>query len=146
MENGGRTTSYPNKMWNVLMLFVLMQEEYGSLMANGMWELVPLPKYRKSVGCKWVFCTKRDASGHIVRHKARLVAKGYSQVEGVDFNETFAPVAKFTTIRCMLAIGAAMDLEIHQMDVKTILEWGIGGHLHGPTARIRARWQGAPRV
>jgi hypothetical protein len=95
-----------------------MQEEYASLMANGTWELVPLPKDRKSVGCKWVFRTKRDASGHIVRHKARLVAKGYSQVEGVDFNETFAPVAKFSTIRCMLAIGSAMDLEIHQMDVK----------------------------
>ncbi len=88
-------------------------------MANGTWELVPLPKDRKSVGCKWVFRTKRDASGHIVRHKARLVAKGYSQVEGMDFNETFALVAKFTTIRCMLAIGATMDLEIHQVDVKT---------------------------
>jgi len=96
-----------------------MQEEYGSLMANGTWELVRLPKDRKSVGCKWVFHTKRDASGHIVRHKARLVAKGYSQVQGVDFNETFAPVVKFTTIRCMLAIGSAMDFEIHQMDVKT---------------------------
>jgi hypothetical protein len=96
-----------------------MQEEYGSFMANGMWELVPLPKDRKSVGCKWVFHIKRDASGHIVRHKARLVAKGYSQVEGVNFNETFTLVAKFTTIRCMLAIGAATDLEIQQMDVKT---------------------------
>jgi hypothetical protein len=96
-----------------------MQEEYGSLMANGTWELVPLLKDRKSVGCKWVFRTKRDASSHIVRHKARLVAKGYSQVKGVDFNDTFASMAKFTTIRCMLAIGAAMDLEIHQMDVKT---------------------------
>ncbi len=96
-----------------------MQQEYASLMANGTWELVPLPKDRKTVGCKWVFRTKRDASGHIMRHKARLVAKGYSQVEGVDFNETFAPMAKFTTIRCILAIGSTMDLEIHQMDVKT---------------------------
>jgi hypothetical protein len=61
-----------------------MQEEYGSLMANGTWELGPLPKDRKNVGCKRVFCTKKEASGHIVRHKARLVAKGYFQVEGVD--------------------------------------------------------------
>ena len=96
-----------------------MQEEYDSLMANGTWELAPLPKNRKSVGSKWVFCTKKDASGQVVRHKARLVAKGYSQVEGVDFLETFAPVAKFNTIWCILALGAALDLEIHQMDVKT---------------------------
>ena len=96
-----------------------MQEEYDSLMANGTWELTPLPKNRQSVGCKWVFRTKRDASGNVVRYKARLVAKGYSQVAGVDFNETFAPVAKFSTIRCILALGAIMDLEMHQMDVKT---------------------------
>jgi hypothetical protein len=96
-----------------------MQEEYESLIANGTWELVELPQDRTSVGCKWVFCTKRDANGDIVRYKARLVAKGYSQVEGMDFNETFAPVAKFSTIRCVLALGASMDLEMHQMDVKT---------------------------
>ena len=96
-----------------------MQEEYDSLMANGTWELASLPKGRKSVGCKWVFRTKRDASGDVIRHKARLVAKGFSQVAGVDFLETFAPVAKFNTIRCILALGAALDLEIHQMDVKT---------------------------
>ncbi len=102
-----------------------MQEEYASLMANGTWELSILPTGRKSVGCKWVFRTKRDASGEIVRHKARLVAKGYSQVAGVDFDETFAPVAKFITIRCILAIGAAMDWEIHQMDVKTAFLNGV---------------------
>ena len=96
-----------------------MQEEYDSLMANGTWELTPLSKNRQSVGCKWVFRTKRDASGNVVRYKARLVAKGYSQVAGVDFNETFAPVAKFSTIRCILALGAIMDLQMHQMDVKT---------------------------
>ena len=61
-----------------------MQEEYASLMANGTWELAPLPKGRKSVGCKWVFRTKRDAQGNVVRYKARLVARGFSQVEGVE--------------------------------------------------------------
>ena len=66
-----------------------------------------------------MFRTKRDASGNVVRYKARLVAKGYSQVAGVDFNETFAPVAKFSTIGCVLTLGAIMDLEMHQMDVKT---------------------------
>jgi hypothetical protein len=96
-----------------------MQEEYNALIANKTWELTPLPKDHKSVGCKWVFRTKKDALGQVVRHKARLVAKGYSQVEGVDFLETFAPVAKFTTIRCILALGAALDLESHEMDVKT---------------------------
>ena len=96
-----------------------MKTEYDSLMAKGTWELAPLPKGRKSIGCKWVFRTKRDACGTITRHKARLVAKGYSQVAGVDFNETFAPVAKFNTIRCVVAIGAALDLEMHQMDVKS---------------------------
>jgi transposase InsO family protein len=96
-----------------------MQEEYDSLIANGTWQLTPIPKDRNPIGCKWVFRTKRDVSGIVVRHKARLVAKGFAQVHGVDFHETFAPVAKFTTIRCILAIGAALDLEMHQMDVKT---------------------------
>ena len=57
-----------------------MQEEYESLMAKGTWELTTLPKDRKSVGCKWIFCTNRDALDQVVRYKARLVAKGYSQV------------------------------------------------------------------
>jgi hypothetical protein len=98
---------------------IAMQEEYKSLMDNATWELTPLPPNGSTIGCKWVFRTKRDDMGHIVRYKARLVAKGYCQVAGVDFNETFAPVAKFTTIRTMVAIGAPMDLEMHQMDVKT---------------------------
>jgi hypothetical protein len=106
--------SHDASKWEAAML-----EEYDSLIANGTWELTTLPKGRSPVGCKWVFRTKKDANGKIVRYKARLVAKGYSQVEGVDFNETFAPVVKFNTIRCILAIGATMDLEMHQMDVKT---------------------------
>ena len=84
-----------------------------------MWKLASLSKGRKSNGCKWVFCTKKDATGEVVRHKARLLAKGFLQIEGVDLHETFAPVAKFNTIRCIFALGAALDLGIHQMDVKT---------------------------
>jgi len=72
-----------------------MQVEYASLMAKGTWQLSPLPPNCTSGGCKWVFCTKRDSLGNVVCYKTRLVAKGYSQVEGVDFNETFALVAKF---------------------------------------------------
>ena len=96
-----------------------MQEEYDSLKANGTWELTPLPKTYQSVGCKWVFRTKCDASGNVVRYKARLVAKGYFQVASVDFNETFALEAKFSTIRCILALGAVMDLQMYQTNVKT---------------------------
>jgi len=95
------------------------QEEYESILKNGTWVLVPLPKDRKAIGCKWVFKLKHKANGEIERYKARLVAKGYSQTEGVDFNETFAPVAKFASIRSLLALAAFYDLEVHQMDVKT---------------------------
>ena len=96
-----------------------MDDEYHSLLANGTWELTTLPKGHKAVGCKWIFKTKRDAASEIVRHKARLVARGFSQVPRVDFNETFASVSKFTTIRCIVALGVALDLKMHQMDVKT---------------------------
>jgi hypothetical protein len=102
-----------------------MQKKYDSLMANGTWELSTLPKGRKSIGCKWMFRTKHDASDNIIRYKARLVVKGYSQVARVVFSETFAPVAKFITIRLILAIAAAMDWEIHQIDVKTAFLNGV---------------------
>jgi hypothetical protein len=71
-----------------------MNEEYRSLMENDTWDLVPLPKGRKLVRCKWVYRTKYASDGSAERHKAQLVAKGFSQVEGIDYNETFAPVAK----------------------------------------------------
>ncbi|NDA63213.1 MAG: hypothetical protein EBX50_14410 [Chitinophagia bacterium] len=95
------------------------EEEYASILENGTWTLVPLPPGRKAVGCKWVYRIKRDAAGNIKRWKARLVAKGYSQVEGLDFTETFAPVAKFSSIRILLSFAAAKDWECHHMDVKT---------------------------
>ncbi len=96
-----------------------MQEEYDSFMANNTWTLEPLPAHRKPVSCKWVFKIKQGANGAVERYKARLVARGFTQTYGVDYNETFAPVAKFTSICCILALAALEDMEIHQMDVKT---------------------------
>ena len=96
-----------------------MEEEYNSLLQNETWALTPLPTNRTAIGCKWVFRIKYNAEGNVDRFKARLVAKGFLQKEGLDYNETFAPVAKFSSIRCILAIAAIDDAEVHQMDVKT---------------------------
>ena len=96
-----------------------MEAEMSSIQDNKTWVLVPLPEGRQAVGCKWVFRIKTDAAGNIKTRKARLVAKGYSQVEGLDFTETFAPVAKFTSIRILFSLAAANNWECHHMDVKT---------------------------
>src|SRR5665213_3340007 len=87
-----------------------------------MWSIIPhqlVPDGRQPIGCKWVFKRKLNSDGSIMRYKARLVAKGYAQQFGIDYDETYAPVAKFTSIRALIAIGASHDLEMHQMDVKT---------------------------
>ena len=96
-----------------------MQDELDSIKANDTYALVPLPAGRQAIGCKWVFKIKRHADGSIDRYKARLVAKGYSQLYGIDFTETFAPVVRFSSLRAILAIAASADYDIHQMDVKT---------------------------
>jgi hypothetical protein len=96
-----------------------MNEEYRSLMANDTWDLVPLPKGRKLVRWKWVYRTKYASDGSVERHKARLVAKGFSQVEGIDYNETFSPVEKMNSIHLVLALAASHKWEVHQMDVKS---------------------------
>jgi len=80
---------------------------------------VPLPKGRKPVSCKWVFKIKHGVDGEVERYKAKLVAKGFTQTFGVDYNKTFAPIVKFVSIRCIFALAAIEDMEIHQMDVKT---------------------------
>ena len=96
-----------------------VQEEMDSILKNKVWEIVDLPDERKPIGCKWIFKKKLKADGSIEKYKARLVAKGFTQVEGIDFKETYSPVSRFISIRCLLAIVSYLDLELHQMDVKT---------------------------
>ena len=88
--------------------------EYESLMANKTWVLVPRPKDRSVVTCRWVYDRKSDG-----RYKARLVARGFTQVYGKDYHETFSPVARFESIRYLFAHAALQDWDVDAMDVKT---------------------------
>ncbi|KAK0586597.1 hypothetical protein LWI29_009370 [Acer saccharum] len=96
-----------------------MQDELNQFERNEVWSLVPRPKDINVIGTKWVFRNKTDESGKIVRNKARLVAQGYTQVEGVDFDETFAPVARLESIRLLLSIACIKKFKLFQMDVKS---------------------------
>jgi hypothetical protein len=95
------------------------QQEYDALHQHGVWELCELPAGRKAVGCRWVYRIKTNADGTVERYKARLVAKGFSQKPHLDYTETFAPVAKFASLRTVLALAAAEDMEVHTMDVSS---------------------------
>ena len=87
-------------------------------MKNDFWELLDLPG-RKAIGNKWIFKVKCRVDGSLDKFKARLVAKGYTQVEGVDYKETFSPVVRLSSVRLLQALVAHLDLELFQMDVKT---------------------------
>ena len=101
-----------------------MKYEMESMRINQVWELVDLPLGKKSIGNKWVLKIKRKADGSIDKYKAQLVAKGYTQNEGIDYEETCSPVVRFAYIRLILAMVASLDLELHQMDVKTASSMG----------------------
>jgi transposase InsO family protein len=93
--------------------------------AMGVYEVVPRPQGKKVVGSKWVFRQKRGPDGTIQKYKARVVAQGFTQVEGVDYDETFAPVAKLSSLRAILALAAELNWEVHQMDVKSAYLNGV---------------------
>ncbi|GKC52566.1 retrovirus-related pol polyprotein from transposon TNT 1-94 [Tanacetum coccineum] len=96
-----------------------MQEELNRFVANDVWELVPNPKNMTSIGTKWVYRNKLDENGVVSRNKARLVAQGYNQQEGIDYDETYAPVARLESIRILLTYACAQDFKLFQMDVKS---------------------------
>ncbi|GJR07000.1 retrovirus-related pol polyprotein from transposon TNT 1-94, partial [Tanacetum coccineum] len=105
-----------------------MQEELNQFIANDVWELVPHPKSMTIIGTKWVYMNKLDEKGVVSCSKARLVAQGYNQQEGIDYDETYASVARLKSIRILLAYAYALDFKLFQMDVKSAF---LNGFING---------------
>ena len=99
--------------------------EYESLLENETWDLIDLPRDRQAIGSRWVFKVKHHSDAKVERYKCRLVAKGYSQKYGADYDETFSPVVRFSSIRTLLAFAVQNNLHVHQMDVVTAF---LNGH------------------
>ncbi|GJY17610.1 retrovirus-related pol polyprotein from transposon TNT 1-94 [Tanacetum coccineum] len=100
---------------------IAMQEELNQYISNNVWELVPNPMDMTIIGTKWVYRNKLDENGIITRNKARLVAQGYNQQEGIDYDETYASVARLESIIILLAYACALDFKLFQMDIKSAL-------------------------
>jgi hypothetical protein len=101
-----------------------IQQEYSSLIDNGTWELVDLPHGRVVVDNMWIYKVKSDTAGNISRFKARFVAKGCSQRAGLDYTETFSHFIRMASLRLFVAIAAARDLELCQLDIDTAFLYG----------------------
>ena len=102
-----------------------MNEEIEQIERNKTWTLVPRPKDKNVIGTKWVFRNKLNEDGEVHRNKARLVCKGYSQEEGIDYGETFTPIARLEGVRTLLAYAAHRGFKVYQMDVKSAFLNGI---------------------
>ena len=103
-----------------------MKGEIDSMASNRVWDLVKFPYGVKAIRCKWVFKTKKYSQGNIQRHKVRLVAKRFTQREGIDYMQTFSPISRKDSLHVIMALVARFDLELHQMDVKTVFLNGGG--------------------
>jgi hypothetical protein len=102
-----------------------MMEEYSSIMKNDVWEIVPRLEGKSVVTSRWLYKLKYVADGNIEKYKDHFVARGFSQVEGVDYDENFALVVIYTSIRVVISIAVEMGWKIHQMDVKTAFLNGL---------------------
>ena len=96
-----------------------MVEEYKSIMKNDVWKVVPRPKGKSVVTSRWLYKIKHVADGSVEKYRARFVARGFTQKEGIDYDETFALVARYTTIRIIISLVAVFGWKLHQMDIKT---------------------------
>ena len=105
--------------------FMVLFSKGKCLVRNDVWTLVPRLKGEHIIGTKWIFHSKTDEEGDVIRNKARLVSQGYSQMEGVDYDETFAQVARMKSIRILLALACQLKFKLYQMDVKTAFLNGI---------------------
>ena len=102
----------------------VMIEEMDALNGNSTWNLVHLPTGKKAIGCRWVFAIKVNPDGSVARLKARLVAKWYAQTYGVDYSDTFSPVAKMTSVRLFISLAATHNWDLHQLDIKNVFLHG----------------------
>ena len=102
-----------------------MQEELNQFQRNDVWDLVPKPQQKNIIVTKWVFKNKLNKQGEVIRNKVRLVAQGYSQQEGIDYTETFAPIARLETIRLLLSYAVDHGIILYQMDVKSAFLNGV---------------------